>query len=634
MSKHPTLSWLPTDESFKSKLKSLGDDPHTVWQTALALANTRLDFVRTNALDTTLKNSLGIEPPPNLAPQAVRLAVLASSTTTHLLAAIRIAALRRDIHVSVYEADYGQYLQELLNQSSALHRFKPTAVLFAFDAHHLTQGFEIASGARQADEALDAVLGKIKQCWQLASKHFACHIIQQTVLNVFPALMGNNEQRLPGSRRRAVTNINGALRELADRFQVDLLAVDERAAEDGLLGWHDSNLWHRSKQEITPLAAPIFGELVGRLIAAKRGLSRKCLVVDLDNTLWGGVIGEDGLDGIVIGQGSALGEAYLALQHYIRDLSQRGIILAVCSKNDEANALEAFEKHPEMVLRPSDIACFKANWHDKASNLRAIAAELNIGLDAMVFLDDSAFERSLIRQELPMVAVPEVSDEPTDMLKALSDSGYFESVALTDDDRARSKNYQSNAERETLKSSSTDLEGYLKGLEMKLICTPFDQLGLQRSVQLINKTNQFNLTTRRYTTDEAAAVINDPKAFGLQLRLLDRFGDNGTIGIIIARIQNNTDLHIDTWLMSCRVLGRQVELASLNVLATAAKHFGARRLIGEFIPTAKNGMVRHHYQKLGFELITEMKSGISTWQLDLATYAAKSTLLDVEEFAL
>jgi FkbH-like protein len=338
---------------------------------------------------------------------------------------------------------------------------------------------------------------------------------------------------------------------------------------------------------------------VGRLLATKQGLSYKCLVLDLDNTLWGGVIGDDGLEGIVLGQGSASGEAYVAVQEYAREQARRGIILAVCSKNDDPVAREPFQEHPDMALKISDIACFVANWQDKASNLRQIAERLNIGVDSLVFLDDNPFERALIRQELPIVAVPEVSEDAALYPYALADAGYFESLVVTDEDRERSGQYQGNTKREVLRESSTDMNSYLRSLEMKLIWRRFDQIGLQRTVQLINKTNQFNLMTRHYTDTDVQSIMSDPRAVGLQLRLTDRFGDNGIIGIVIGQLQDNSAMLIDTWLMSCRVLGRQVEQATLNLFAETAKSMGAHSLIGEYKPTPKNRMVDKHYHKLG-----------------------------------
>jgi FkbH-like protein len=624
------LHWLPTISDWRQRLRALPDDPATAWDKAVALANARLNFVLTNALDETIRKALP-SGPETLATKKARLAVLGSSTLTHLLPAIRVAGLRRGIWIDTYENDYGQYLQELSDPDSALHAFRPTAILLALDAYHMTAGVTAGLDAEGADAALAEMQGRIKEAWRLARDSFRCPIIQQAILPVHLSLLGNNEHRLPGSRARFVTRLNHAIRSLAEAEGVDILAVDDRATRDGIGKWHDAALWHRSKQEVSPTAGPMYGDLVGRWLAARQGRSFKCLVLDLDNTLWGGVIGDDGLEGITIGQGSPLGEAYTAFHDNARELSRRGVILAVCSKNDEANALEPFDRHPDMVLKRSDIASFVANWQNKADNIRAIAQDLNIGLDALCFIDDNPFERNLVRQELPMVAVPEVSDDPTGYPLALADGGYFEGLSVTDEDRERTSLYQGNKAREALKAAVTDLPSYLRGLEMQLIWKHFDKLGLQRIVQLINKSNQFNLTTRRYTDEDVIAVMADPTAFGLQLRLTDRFGDNGIIAIIIGRLQENRDLYIDTWLMSCRVLGRQVEPTTLNLIAQEAAKLGARRLVGEYIPTKKNGMVKDHYAKLGFTVMETDPAGGNHNILDLATFTPADTFIHVVE---
>ena len=632
MSNAPALDWLSTDDDWRDRLKALahvdGDDAR--WTALGRLANTRLDFVLTNALDKMARRLLPGGPSRSREPKPVRLALLGSATMVHLHGAIRVAGLRRGLWIEIYENAYGQYFQELIDRGSGLHAFQPSAILLALDSHHLTEGFDAGLGKEEATAKVEEVLAGITGCWHRARQSFGCTVLHQTALSAPAPLMGGNEHRLPGSPLWAIHTLNHRLREVADAAGVDLLGLDFRAERDGLLAWHDSALWHRSKQEVTPAAAPMYGDLLVRILAAQRGRSAKCLVLDLDNTLWGGVIGDDGMDGIVIGQGSPLGEAFAALQSYARALSRRGVILAVCSKNDEANALEPFDKHPEMVLRRSDIACFVANWQDKASNIRRIAAELNIGLDALVFVDDNPFERTLVREQLPMVAVPEVPDDPALVPGCLAAAGYFEAVALTDDDRKRTEQYQENSARSTLRASFTDLEGYLRSLGMTLVWNRFDEVGLQRVVQLINKTNQFNLTTRRYAEADVRAVMSDPQAVGLQMRLLDRFGDNGIIAIVIGRLDAGRDLTIDTWLMSCRVLGRQVEQATLNLLASQAHTLGADRMIGLYRPTAKNGMVRDHYTKLGFSCDPALDDG-SRSILDLRTYKPIDTFITTVE---
>jgi FkbH-like protein len=626
----PTLHWLPNAADWRERFNLFRRAAQPSWDDAIALANLRLDFVRTNALDQATRTAFPDGPPPGGPTRPVRLAILGSATMAHLHGAIRVAALRRGIHVTIYENDYGQYLQELMDKGSALHQFQPTAVLLSLDPAHLTAGLDASLTQADADAAFTAICTKIEQCWDLARTAFRCPILHQTPLPVALPLMGNNEHMLPGSRYGMILRLNTALRDMAAATGVDLVAIDARAARDGLGAWHDPALWLRSKQEITLSAAPFYGELVARLLAARQGRSAKCLVLDLDNTVWGGVVGDDGMDGLVLGQGSPLGEGFVAVQDYAKDLARRGVILAVCSKNDEANALEPFERHPEMILKRSDIACFVANWNDKATNIRTIAASLNIGLDALVFLDDNPFERNLVRGELPMVAVPEVSDDPALVPTCLADAGYFESLSITEEDRERTQQYQANRNRESLMATTTDMPTYLRSLEMQLLVRPFDRLGLQRTTQLINKTNQFNLTTRRYTEDEVLAVMQDPHGFGLQFRLVDRFGDNGIIGIIIGK-RIDDDVLIDTWLMSCRVLGRGVEVTMLNVVAARSRQLGATRLIGEYYPTKKNGMVRDHYDKLGFATLEAHADGRSRSALPLAEVATLSSFIAVRE---
>jgi FkbH-like protein len=625
------LRWLAEVQDWRRRLRSLSDAA-SCWPEGRALANTRLDFVQTGALDDTMQTRLGQAPPAGLATKPVRLALLGASTLAALHPAIRIAGLRRDIHIATYENSYGQYLQELLDPASALHAFEPNAVLFALDAHHLTQGLHAAMSAEGAEAALNDVIGNLEGCWHRAREAFGCSVMQQTVLDVFPLLLGNNEHRLPGSRSRFVARLNAKLRESADDHGVDLVALDQAALRDGVSAWHDPALWHRSRQEVRPAMAPGYGDLIGRLVAAQQGRAYKCLVLDLDNTIWGGVIGDDGPDGIVLGQGSPLGEGFVAVQAYAKELARRGIILAVSSKNDPDTARAAFEAHPEMVLRLDDIAVFRANWEDKAANLRAIAQALNIGLDSLVFLDDNPFERNLVRAQLPMVAVPEIpDDEPACVPALLADAGYFESLGITAEDRARTLQYRQNRARDDARAGATDLQGYLRGLDMRLHWSRFDTPGRARVVQLINKTNQFNLTTRRLAEPEIDAIIDDPRAFGLQLRLRDRFGDNGIIAVVIGRWWEPDAVIIHTWLMSCRVLGRQVEQATLDIVAAQARALGARRLIGEYLVTPKNALVRDHYAKLGFAEMPGLPGRGTLWALDLAAFAPAPTFIDVAE---
>ncbi len=608
--------WLQAAPQFSDELRRLQQEGAS-WQDLVQLATLRLDFVQTTRLDRMLQKSSDSAKDAGAA--EIKLALLGSATVDHLLPSLRVAALRRQFSLQTFVGDYGQYRQALQDPDAGLLEFAPDVLLFAFHAQHLFGNPDPRMDAAAVEQLASDALDKIAETWRLARARFQGQIIQQTVLPAYRPLMGLNEHRLASSGLQLIDRINRGMRELADEYRVDVLAMDNVVAQDGIDAWHDPVLWHRAKQEISPVAAPAYGDLVLRLVAARRGRSAKCLVLDLDNTLWGGVIGDDGLEGIKLGQGSALGEAFVEFQNFARDLARRGVILAVCSKNDEENARSPFERHPDMVLKMGDIACFVANWTDKAANLRHIAEQLNIGIDALVFADDNPFERNIVRRELPAVNVPELPEDPALYSRCIADAGYFESVQLTPEDFERGQQYQANMARESLRASHTDLKGYLRSLQMELIHQPFDRIGLKRIVQLINKTNQFNLTTRRYTEDDVLAFMGDPKSLTLQLRLVDQFGDNGIIGIVIGLPQDSS-LRLDTWLMSCRVLGRQVEETTLNLVAAEAVKLGFRSLIGEYLPTKKNGMVRDHYAKLGFSALPPSSEGATAWQLDLDAY--------------
>ena len=601
------LAWLPEDPQWRTRLKEL-PEAEGRWEAMVALARTRMDFVRTTQIDKRLTaTSPGGEP-------ILKIALLSSSTVDQLVPGLRVAALRRGIRAEIHVPDFGQYRQAVLDPGSAFHAFAPDVVIFSLDSRSFIG--EHVLGDDDAQRHLDAKLAETRGLWEAARGGADRLVIQQALLPVFEPLLGAAERRMVGSPAAMVTALNAGLRNAADEMGVDVIALDDQAMRGGLAEWYAPAFWHRAKQEISPSAAPFYGELVMRIIDARRGRSAKCLVLDLDNTLWGGVIGDDGLENIVIGQGSAEGEAFVAFQTYAKALTARGILLAVCSKNDEAIALEPFEKHADMVLRRSDIACFIANWDDKASNLRRIAAELNIGIDSLVFADDNPFERNIVRRELPMVAVPELPEDPTNYAAMVAAAGYFEGVGITDEDRARARLYQADTLRRQLAATTTDLAGYLASLDMQLIWGRFDAVSIKRVTQLANKTNQFNLTTRRYTEGEIERVAESGDDFGLHLRLTDRFADHGIIAVVIGR-RTGDAFELESWLMSCRVLGRKVEEATLAIVAEEARRLGATRLIGHYVPTAKNGMVREHYPSLGFTLLTSDESGTTAWEYAL-----------------
>ena len=605
------------------------------------LASYRYDFLTAAKIDRVAAPLLADEDVVREAAangiMPLRVAILASHTCDHLLPAIRVAGLGRRLALSLHVAPYGQYRQALLGGPSPLDEFAPQLIVLALDAEETALGLPLDAAEDAVEEAVAARAEEIVSLWRRARERFGATVVQQTVLNTAEPLFGSYEGLVSAAPFTATERLNAALRRAARREGVLLLDLDWHAARHGRERWIDRVRWHQAKQVVTPVQAPLYGDLLARVAASSVGLSRKCLVLDLDNTLWGGVIGDDGLDGIVLGQGSAAGEAYVAFQRYCRQLAARGVILAVCSKNDEANAVEAFEKHPEMVLRRGDIAAFVANWNDKAANIRDIARTLEIGLDSLVFVDDNPAERAIVRQELPMVAVPELPEDVAGYAGRVADAGYFEAAAFTADDAKRSEQYALNRERRASLGQATDMAGFLRSLGMAMQAQPISRVDLARVTQLTNKTNQFNLTTRRYTESDIERYMADPATVTLQVRLSDRFGDNGLISVLIARPDADWPegtLLLDTWLMSCRVLGRQVEEATLEALVRAARKTGAQALIGCYRPTAKNGMVAEHYAKLGFEPVATppgAPESATFWRLNLDRYEQQPHFITFSE---
>ena len=624
----PMMSWLPIAPDFRGDLRTALDSTEPVYclENLAALAAYRLGFLETVQLDRAygrwdLKQAPGFLP--------MRLAILASSTVDHLLPAIRVAGLRRRLLIDVQSGGYGQYRQDLLDPTSALHQFAPQAVLFSLTAKEAISAIPLTATAAEVEETIAGLIEELRSFWRKAREICSGVILQQTFLDVTEPLFGSFDRFVPGAPARVVARLNDRLCEAAAQDGVLLLDVARASERDGIDAWFEAGRWLQGKLEIAPQAAPVYGDMVARILAAQRGLSKKCLVLDLDNTLWGGVIGDDGIEGIVLGEGSAAGEAHLALQHYAKRLKERGVILAVCSKNDPGIAEAVFHDHPEMVLRRSDIAAFLANWDDKAKNLKAIATRLNIGIDSLVFVDDNPVERARVRQSLPMVAVPELPEDAAQYVRCLADAGYFEAVSFTLEDRDRAQQYAENAERDALFESAQSMDEFLRGLKMSVRFGPFTAVDQPRVVQLINKTNQFNTTTRRYTSEEIAILTNLHSALTLQFRLLDRIGDNGLVSAMILRPtpEDEDVLEIENWVMSCRVFGRQLEHEAMNIAVEAARQRGARALVAEYIATSKNNVISALYSSLGFAAVnqTVSTSGATRWFLDLADYVTHNT---------
>ena len=625
-----SLSWLPAPPpDFSARCRAVLDqDSEAALGSRLqSLASFALDENQLNhlarAMSKAHKSGASLQP---LVP--FRLGVLSNSTLDFIVPALVATAARHGIALECVKADYDQAVQEALSPDSVINRAKPDAVLVAMDYRALPLRCKKGDAA-EAENAVSQAVAFIETLRAGLKANSKTVCILQTIAPPPERLFGSFDRALPGATANIINRVNLRLAESVFGTEDILLDVADLAETVGLADWHSPTEWNLAKLPFSNRFLPLYADHVARLLAALRGKSRRVLVLDLDNTVWGGVIGDDGLEGIQVAQGDATGEAHLSVQRLALELRERGIVLAVSSKNEDEIARLPFRKHPEMLLKEEHIAVFQANWNDKATNITAIAKELSLGLDSIVFLDDNPVERNLVRQLLPAVAVPELPADPALYARTLAAAGYFESISFSDEDVARARFYQDNAKRVGLQNQVGDLNAYLASLQMEITFQPFDEIGRARITQLINKSNQYNLTTKRYTEPEVAAAQHDPQCFTLQVRLSDTFGDNGMISVIICRQQSHSQWEIDTWLMSCRVLGRRVEQMVLREILEHARRNGIRKLIGAYRPTDRNKLVEDHYSKLGFTVISTEPDATTIWELNVDTAAVEAAPMTV-----
>ena len=545
-----------------------------------------------------------------------RLAVLGDCATQQLAAAISGESVRRGMPIRVYDADYDQMAAQLYDPNSELFSFQPDYILIFCCTEKLKQRFYAKMPSCRTEFALQEC-ERMTELWRAASAGCKAKLLVFDFPEQQDAVFGSFALRTPSSFAFQVRKLNLLLGEAAakDFPNVYPIALSEIALTLGTEGYFDPRTWYLAKMAVKTEALPAVASRVLDTVLSLSGSIKKCVITDLDNTLWGGVIGDDGMDGIQLGE-LGDGPAFAALQRWLLELKRRGILLAVCSKNNEDTAKEPFEKHPEMVLRLEDIAVFVANWDNKADNIRSIQRTLNIGIDSLVFLDDNPFERNLVREMLPEVTVPELPEDPAMVPAYLESLHLFEAVGFSDEDAARTAQYQAEASRVQAQASFTNYEDYLISLDMHAEILPFDTFHYPRIAQLTQRSNQFNLRTVRYSEAEIAAAAQDPDTVTRYMTLSDRFGEHGLISVVILKKQEDA-LFIDTWLMSCRVLRRGVENCLFNAVVNLVKEHGCRYLIGEYLPTAKNSMVKDFYPSFGME-----KIGDGLYRLDCENYCA------------
>ncbi len=552
-----------------------------------------------------------------------RLAVLGGATTQFLIPLIRLFALRRGISLSMYESDFGLFEQEIWSDSSALHEFAPDIIHF----HTCSQNLALGLGG-DVTERVEVEAQRFVEVYRAAAERFSCAVIANNFETALERPYGSLEGTLPASQSAMISVLNARIISKLPK-QVFLHNIEALSANHGKRNWFDPRLWHLAKSAVSFDCQPYYADSLAAEIAALFGKSKKCLVLDLDNTLWGGVIGDDGITGIQLGAGHPNGEAFQNFQQYVKALKDRGVLLAVASKNEEENAFAPFREHTDMVLKESDVSCFIANWEPKDGNLIKIADQLNIGLDSLVFFDDNPAERALVRASLPDVTVLEVPDDPALYVRCLDGANLFDTVSITDEDRLRSDYFQSEGARTKLEHTTANYADYLTQLKMQAVAGPIHEGNLPRVTQLINKTNQFNLTTRRMTETDVRRVANTPQWYTATTRLIDRFGDNGLISVVIGKI-NADELSIDTWLMSCRVLKRGVEVMELARLLAFCRTRSLTRIRGFYVPTPKNKLVENHYAELGFRQGSVDGERVS-WTLDISDEIHLTHYIDIRE---
>ena len=530
----------------------------------------------------------------------IKIALMGNSSTQHLATAIKGYGYTQEFNFEIFDADYNQIDAEIMDENSETYKLKPDYVLIYMSTEKIYEDF-CKMDISERDRFADIFIKKIQTYWEIINSRIKTNIIQFNFVEVDDKVFGNYSNKLPNSFIYQIRKLNYLLMELSSKIKNSFL-VDLNNIQSiyGRNTFYDDKMYYIAKMPISTNMLPEVAKQVIGIIKSLTGKFKKCIILDLDNTIWGGVIGDDGLKSIQIGE-LGLGHAFSDFQVWLKELKNRGVILAVCSKNNEDIAKEPFIKHPEMVLRLDDISMFVANWEDKASNIKHIQETINIGMDSIVFIDDNPFERNLVKTIIPDITVPELPEDPANYLTYLKSLNLFETVSYSENDKDRTKQYQAEVGRETMKSSFKDFNDYLKSLEMTAVVHEFDEFEIPRISQLTQRSNQFNLRTIRYTEADIENIKKSDDYITLSFSLKDKFGDYGLISLVIMKKMDNTSLFMDSWLMSCRVLKRGMEEFIINSVIDKAKEEGFSKIIGEYIKTPKNAMVEHIYSNLGFK---------------------------------
>ena len=543
----------------------------------------------------------------------IKIAILADSASQFINSALLGYGYEAGLQFEIYEADYSQIDLQIFDPSSELYEFKPDFVFICRSSEKLLKEFYKKDRFQQTQFA-EVIKQTTKQYYDILTSRLKTKIIINTFPEINDSVFGNFASKTNNSSlyqlRKTNVNLMELSQEAKDLFICDFAALQANLGHQFIF---DPKMYVNADMVYSIDFLPYIAMHVTQIIQSITGTFKKCLILDLDNTTWGGIIGDDGLEGIQIGY-LGLGKVFSDLQTWAKQLKQRGIILAICSKNTEEIAKEPFLSHPDMVLRMDDIAVFVANWETKVENIRYIQSVLNIGFDSMVFVDDNPFEREMVKAGIPDIMVPELPEDPAEYLSYLRKLNLFETASYTEEDETRTKQYQEEAQRNILLQSFDNEHDFLQSLTMLSEVKAFDEFTIPRVAQLTQRSNQFNLRTIRYTEEDLKALVKDGNYFTMSLTLEDRFGNHGLIGIIILKKMDAESIFIDSWIMSCRVLKRGMESFTLNTIVDLAKKNGFTKIIAEYLPTKKNGIVKNHYENLGFSEID------GKWVLDTVNF--------------
>lgn len=530
--------------------------------------------------------------------EKIKIAVIGTCSLQYFVMVLRVFLYKYDICADIWEGDYDGIHMAVFDHQSELYKFQPEIVIVLSDHRDIRNMPPMLASTAQVDSFVQEIIGYYKSLWDKISEIRGCHIFQSNIVIPLEREIGNLETNVYYARRNVFQLINMEMLK-AKRDNVTLMDMEYVASMIGKEKWFDHTLYFTSKLAYSLEYIGIVCDIFAQQISVLKGRVRKCLVLDLDHTLWGGVVADEGAKGIQVDPNDALGEAYLSFQRYVLDLKKRGIILAVISKNDFEIAKEPFDVNENMLMKYDDFSVFIANWESKAQNIETVAKKLNIGTDSLVFFDDNPAEREIVKMYHPEVLVIDVPDNVADYVLALEQAHPFEWLNITEEDLKRIDTYKSNQERETLSMKYEDYQDYLKALEMRSKVRELDESGVERFTQLINKSNQFNLRTKRYSEACIIDMMRDDKYKLLSVVLEDKFSKFGVISCVILKKEERT-CFIDTWVMSCRVLKRDVEKFVYNQILKTAKEWNCKRILGEYIETSKNGLVRNLFIDLGF----------------------------------